>query len=264
MERTTCPKCGYTRQPSDTAPTTECPRCGIVFAKYRQHLVDHAAGRRPTHVTDDEADNVDGLVAQLAVRLFSTPQQANSTTLAGECLLAAALVVWGMYFISCDWRSGEAGMSFLHNVNLAFHEFGHLLFRPFGEWMMYLGGSLFQCMVPLLLGIVFVWREAKPYSAAVCLWWIGQNLIDVAPYIGDARAMDLPLIGEWNEEMIEARAFRHDWHNLLEPLGMLSWDHRLAALAHWLGAAFILLAWLWMAWWLWQSWQLVRQQSAQS
>ena len=32
---TTCPKCNYTRLPSDTAPDYECPRCGIVYAKVR-------------------------------------------------------------------------------------------------------------------------------------------------------------------------------------------------------------------------------------
>lgn len=30
---TTCPKCRYTRQPSDTAPDYECPKCGVVYAK---------------------------------------------------------------------------------------------------------------------------------------------------------------------------------------------------------------------------------------
>lgn len=30
----TCPKCQYVRQPSDTAPDYECPRCGIIYAKY--------------------------------------------------------------------------------------------------------------------------------------------------------------------------------------------------------------------------------------
>lgn len=30
----TCPKCNYTRQPGDTAPAYECPRCGIIYAKY--------------------------------------------------------------------------------------------------------------------------------------------------------------------------------------------------------------------------------------
>lgn len=32
---TTCPKCAYVRQPTDAAPDYECPRCGIIYAKYR-------------------------------------------------------------------------------------------------------------------------------------------------------------------------------------------------------------------------------------
>lgn len=34
MTLTTCPKCSYTRKPTDRAPDYECPSCGIVFAKY--------------------------------------------------------------------------------------------------------------------------------------------------------------------------------------------------------------------------------------
>jgi hypothetical protein len=30
----TCPKCGYLRQPSDSAPEFECPKCGVIYAKY--------------------------------------------------------------------------------------------------------------------------------------------------------------------------------------------------------------------------------------
>lgn len=29
-----CPKCGYVRQATDTAPDYECPRCGIVYEKF--------------------------------------------------------------------------------------------------------------------------------------------------------------------------------------------------------------------------------------
>lgn len=29
-----CPNCGYSRKPSDVAPPTECPDCGIVFEKF--------------------------------------------------------------------------------------------------------------------------------------------------------------------------------------------------------------------------------------
>jgi len=31
-----CPKCGYIRQPSDTAPDYECPKCGVIYAKAAQ------------------------------------------------------------------------------------------------------------------------------------------------------------------------------------------------------------------------------------
>ena len=29
-----CPKCGYSRKPSDVAPATECPECGVIFEKF--------------------------------------------------------------------------------------------------------------------------------------------------------------------------------------------------------------------------------------
>ena len=38
--------------------------------------------------------------------------------------------------------------SFLDLVDLPIHETGHLLFRPFGEFMMIAGGSLFQVLFP--------------------------------------------------------------------------------------------------------------------
>lgn len=30
---TNCPKCGYARRSSDTAPAYECPKCGVIYAK---------------------------------------------------------------------------------------------------------------------------------------------------------------------------------------------------------------------------------------
>lgn len=30
-----CPKCAYVRQPADNAAEGECPRCGIIYAKFR-------------------------------------------------------------------------------------------------------------------------------------------------------------------------------------------------------------------------------------
>ena len=54
------------------------------------------------------------------------------------------------------WRFGahpldaEAIMgSFLHLVNLPFHEAGHILFSPFGAFMTSLGGSLLPALYPV-------------------------------------------------------------------------------------------------------------------
>ena len=35
MNPTQCPKCAYERLAADTAPSYECPKCGIVYAKYQ-------------------------------------------------------------------------------------------------------------------------------------------------------------------------------------------------------------------------------------
>lgn len=150
--------------------------------------------------------------------------------------LFALLAYWALRLITMGWKDGEAMTFWLHNVDLAFHEFGHLLFSPFGQWFMFLGGSLFQCCVPL--GLVYYFTRQRPDKAGQLAsgWWAGQNLVDLAPYIGDARSLSLSLVGEWNDEMVEMRIDRHDWHNILAPIGLLPVDHALATLTFLLGA----------------------------
>ena len=33
-----CPKCGYARKSTDTAPDWQCPACGIAYNKFRPHI----------------------------------------------------------------------------------------------------------------------------------------------------------------------------------------------------------------------------------
>lgn len=119
--------------------------------------------------------------------------------------------------------------TFIHGVNLIFHEAGHVIFMPFGEFMTILGGSLFQCLLPFLLMIVFLRQENQSWLGAIfCLWWTGQNMTDVALYISDASARSLPLIGGMSEEA-------HDWGNLLTMTNMLHYDHTFANMVHYIG-----------------------------
>lgn len=89
-------------------------------------------------------------------------------------------------------------------INLYIHEAGHFFFQIFGRWMYFLGGSLFQCLVPLAL-IIVTWRQNQSlayYSG----FWLGESMINVSVYIRDAPLKRLPLIG---------KGLIHDWNWLL-------------------------------------------------
>jgi hypothetical protein len=116
----------------------------------------------------------------------------------------------------------------LDGIDLAIHEFGHMLFMPFGiaflgHTMVILGGSLTQVMVPLLFVFYFLRNRdgaRDVHAATVCLWWTSINLLSVAIYCNDARAGVLMLIsGETGQE-----SEGHDWNNLLRIWGKLSKD----------------------------------------
>ncbi len=108
----------------------------------------------------------------------------------------------------------------VHSVNLLPHEAGHFFFRFFGEWMMYLGGSLMQCLFPCLFAWYFFSNHLK-LGLQLSLVWLGQNLVDVAAYAADAQARALPLIGALGPES-------HDWWNLLIMRGWLNYTPQIA------------------------------------
>src|SRR5688572_25256492 len=106
-----------------------------------------------------------------------------------------ALLAWWTFGFATHPVDGEfvAG-SFLHLINLPFHEAGHILFSLLGRFMMSLGGSLLQVLVPVVCAVAF-WKRRDRFAVCIAAWWAGQNLVDLAPYIADARALQLPLLG---------------------------------------------------------------------
>ncbi len=84
---TACPKCGYVRKPSDTAPDWQCPSCGIAYAKL------HAA-RAPLALVD-EKDVWHKDPALGAAGEAQQPSSAASVALVAANLLPLALVLAG-------------------------------------------------------------------------------------------------------------------------------------------------------------------------
>ena len=54
-------------------------------------------------------------------------------------------------------------------------------------------------------------KTRDDFGASVALWWAAENVMDVAPYVKDARAMGLILLGGVTGKEAEG----HDWNNLL-------------------------------------------------
>lgn len=125
---------------------------------------------------------------------------------------------------------------FIDNANLLIHEAGHWIFWPFGDFMHILGGSLNQVLVPLLF-VGYFYFEKEYYSAAITLFWVGQNLINVSVYAGDAVKMQLPLLG--GDNVI------HDWNWLLFDLGQLHHTAVIAGTIRTLGIVVLIIATIW-------------------
>jgi len=172
---------------------------------------------------------------------LGAPGATGPIGLAGRALLLGLLAFWTARFVNGGVDAESLGGSFLHLVDLPFHEAGHVLFSPFGRFLMTLGGSLLQVAVPVVCAVVFLVKTRDPFAASAALWWSGQSLMDLAPYIGDARALQLTLIGGRTGAEVEG----HDWEYILQTLGWLHHDKTLADAAFAAGAAVMIagLAW---------------------
>jgi hypothetical protein len=249
-----CPHCGFEHKKDDA----ECIKCGIVFAKYssEKHHQAHAAPIPSQHVSKDD-DNCTGLTPFLKDLLFYVNPGTNIFYLIGRTFVLLLMLIWGVKFIFSSIMSNYAGRSFMHLINLPFHEAGHVLFRIFGQFMMTLGGSLMQLIVPLVCLATFLLKTRDPFAASVSLWWLGQSLIDLAPYINDARRLQLILLGGVTGRDV---ADYHDWQFILRKLGLLSYDHLLATISHISGAFFIICALVWAGYMLFKQYRSVRAE----
>ncbi|HML23819.1 MAG TPA: hypothetical protein PKD09_19340 [Aggregatilinea sp.] len=115
------------------------------------------------------------------------------------------------------------------------HEAGHLLCAPFGWTLQFAGGSIWQALIFVLPAVVaFVLR--RQISTSLLFWaMVGHSFLNMAPYIGDASARDLPLLFGLSKD-------HHDWWNLLGHYGLLDYDSLFAAAAVIVGSAILLWA----------------------
>ncbi len=165
------------------------------------------------------------------IRYSSMQSVANSDSPRGSRPKLAVAVIASLYFLWCAYDPYQWHL--IDGVNLVIHEAGHLIFSPFGEFMMIAGGSLFQVIMPALF-VGYFWYHSKYYSAALVLFWVGESVLNVSVYVGDSLTLQLPLLG--GQDSV------HDWNYLLSTLSLLPATAKVAGVIRLLGTIVIALA----------------------
>ena len=162
-----CPKCSYERKPADIGEDGVCPSCGLVFSKWARRTLGTAHPRREQRQTDDSSSS---WLGSLVARLTYVEPRTDPIYFWSRVAAYALFFVWGWYFILLDLRTNEIGNSFMHRVDLVFHEAGHVIFRPFGEFMHVLGGSLGQLLMPAIVIVMLVYKNQDNFGGSIGLW----------------------------------------------------------------------------------------------
>jgi hypothetical protein len=156
------------------------------------------------------------------------------------------LTLWTVWiWRDTNIRAGMVGSQFLHLVLLPFHEAGHYaIFRWFGQFIMILGGTLAQHLMPIVVGVALLVKQRDPFGAAVFAWLLGFSVIDMAVYMYDAFDPQLVLLGG----LTGAESDAHDWQNIFGDLGLLRRARGIGLFFGWVGKAMMFAALAWAAW----------------
>ena len=149
-----------------------------------------------------------------------------------------AIVGAAAFALYCAWfaHTGEGWVHVLDGANLAFHEAGHPFFGLLlGDRITVYGGTLGQLVFPVVAAAGFWWRR-ETASFAVALLWLAENLWNIARYMADARAHELPLVG----------GGEHDWTEIFSRWGVLAHDTTVAGFTRTFGWVLMLAVMSWL------------------
>ena len=140
-------------------------------------------------------------------------------------------------FLVLVGRDRDGFIFVLDHANLAFHEAGHILFGVLGKTLCLYGGTLGQLVFPSCAVIAF-WLRREAIPLAIAGIWLFENFLNIARYMGDARARVLPLVG----------GGKHDWAAIFRRWGALQEDTTIAGIVNFLGWSGMIAMGVWVLW----------------
>jgi hypothetical protein len=138
----------------------------------------------------------------------------NKLRIGLECFLLFVLCYYSFY-MSTDYLTPHGRFEMpifvrlLDMIDLFIHEGGHGVFRMFGQFIYFLGGSLMQFLLPMATILVFL-RTSGLRTLMITPYWLGHNMMNVSVYIDDAPKTQLTLI---------SKHALHDWRWLCTQMG---------------------------------------------
>ena len=196
-----------------------------------------------TAVAGNHGDGDESSVAAWFERLLETPEEGRKVRMVAGAVLLLLAAWYAWRFFRFDVSDPESmPLPFLYSAIVPFHEFGHILFSPFGEFLHIAGGSLMQFLMPLGFGIYFVhWRHDN-LAGWLMLWWEGTQWVNLAPYCYDAKKPAMILLTGRTGD-----TGAHDYIDMLGDLGLLNRAHEVAAVMKYFGVLLMLAALVWGA-----------------
>ena len=151
---------------------------------------------------------------QFLALLFPGDHRRSWASLAGRGALLLFLIVWTWPYFTVRLVDLGESPGVMHLVHLVIHEAGHTITAMLttNRTAVVFMGSGLQVLLPLVVTLAFYFTNKDAFGAAVGLWWTGHAALDVAPYIGDARSLNLQLLSGGTGKEVEG----HDWEYLLE------------------------------------------------
>ncbi len=250
-----CPKCKHVLSKTEANSAEVCPACGLYFRKYLQALAAGGTGRDARSASAAEDEPLTDEQTSFFRRVFLyVPEEVEPWRVYGGALLFVLSLWLGWRFYFMDVPEWEMASTYLHGAMVPFHEFGHLLFRPFGEFMTLAGGSLAQWLIPVMFLAIFSLKNRDNVAASLMLWWLGTQFLDLAPYAWDAATpTQVLLTGRTGD------TGGHDYIDVLGDLGLLKHAHQVARVMHSTGLIIMIAAWVWGAWILWRQFRTRRR-----
>jgi hypothetical protein len=168
------------------------------------------------------ASGVEAFLARVIPFAFPNQIRRSLADTIGRAAIVCAIAIFSVHYFRVSVHELGEDPGLIHSFHLVFHEAGHAMTAMVTtnrDLIVFMGSGM-QVLFPLIVAGAFYWTNSDEVGAALGLWWAGHSMLDVAPYIADARALELQLLSGGTGKEVEG----HDWEYLLTRWNALSSD----------------------------------------